>query len=228
MIENYRPFRSAIAEEHYVAFVDILGFGKQVKDNYYHILNVYDEIINRIRRDEDWREDTLLRIFSDSLILSSKNIGKVISAVNLIHMLTLFDNCLIRGGIGYGNHIEVSDIGNLYVVSQALVQAVEVEKSIKYPCVALHESIEVPLAWWLPDMPGISNFLRKIIYFEGINLINPFNIAWGTSASGRVRVLATQYPEHNEKYNWFVRLYDAVKKDEPLIPPAIHHILYSY
>jgi hypothetical protein len=130
-------------------------------------------------------------------------------------MQTLFHDYLVRGGIGYGKHIEVSDKGNLYVVSQALVQAVEVEKIIKYPCVALHESVQVPADCWISE---IENLYRGLLYFDGIRLVNPFNMAWGESAAIRVNMMLDECPEHRPKYEWFLKLFNAVMSDKPLIP----------
>src|SRR3989337_3264109 len=139
----------------------------------------------------------------------------MIGVIQGLHMLTLGHDCLVRGGIGFGKHIEVHQSNNFLVVSQALVQAVEVEKKIKHPCVALHNSIEVPQDWWNADIPPER---RGLMYFEGIRLISPFNIGWGQSAMTRVAQLSVQYPEYNDKYDWFLRLYEAWYSGDPLVP----------
>ncbi len=78
-------------------------------------------------------------------------------------------DCLVRGGIGFGKHAQQFDDGNLYFASEGLVHAVEVEHTVKHPCVALHDSVSVPDAagssrqvHWL-DFVG-AQYLQKFIW----------------------------------------------------------------
>jgi hypothetical protein len=48
---------------------------------------------------------------------------------------------LIQGGIAYGKHWEETEKGNLFVVSEALVKAVNIEKDVKLPVIKL--SLEI-------------------------------------------------------------------------------------
>ncbi len=211
---DYRPFKDVNIENRFVAFVDILGFGQGIRNDFESVLDAYEYVLDSIYTVNDLHPDVSLRIYSDALLLTSTSLGRLIREVQSIQMHTLFNDCLVRGGIGYGKHIEVTDKSNLYVVSQALVQAVEIEKTIKYPCVALHESIEVPMRWWQPD---IRNIFRGLLYFDGLRIVNPFNMMWGTSAATRVNMMLAHCPEHKQKYEWFLRLFDAVMDDKPLI-----------
>jgi hypothetical protein len=123
-------------------------------------------------------------------------------------------NALIRGGIGFGKHVEVHEAGNAYVVSEALTRAVEVEKHIGYPCVGLHESVDVPSDWW-----QLPNLARPIVHFEGLTFVNPFGAFWYRSAAGRVQVLKARYPDQHVKHDWFLRLYESFENDVALVPP---------
>jgi hypothetical protein len=128
-------------------------------------------------------------------------------------MITLLQDCLIRGGIAFGKHIESTNDQDFIVVSQALVHAVAIEKSIRHPCVAIHSSVQLPD--WALD-PRLHPLERGVIRFEGIQMICPFNPLWGHSAMTRVAMLYEQHPEHAEKYDWFLRLYDAFHSGDRL------------
>ncbi|MBI5603502.1 MAG: hypothetical protein HY879_09100 [Deltaproteobacteria bacterium] len=215
--EPFKPFKGEKLSNQYVAFVDILGFGREVNENFCNLLENYEKMLDFIRIPQSISLNVTVKVFSDSFIISSRNIHQLSEVVKGLHMMTLANDFLIRGGIGFGSHIEVQKETDLYVVSQALNRAVEVEKEIKMPCVALHESVEIPDEWWNPD---VSPFMRKILYFDGIRLISPFNVFWGTTARLRVASMSKKYPEHRDKYDWFLKLYEAVISGDPLIPPA--------
>ncbi len=183
----FRPFAGKEADDLYVAFVDILGFGRQVLQNFDDTLKIYEDVLNSAAILKDFRKDVNIRIYSDAFLLTSKKLGSLIGVVQGLYMQTLFHDCLVRGGIGFGKHIEIHNEQDSYTVSQALVQALEVEKRIKYPCVALHDSIKVPQEWWNPEIHPVN---RGLSFFEGIRLVTPFNIAWGQSAMTRVVQLA--------------------------------------
>jgi hypothetical protein len=134
----------------------------------------------------------------------------------MVLMQTLFNDLLVRGGVGFGRHIEKSGEGRLQVVSQALVKAVQTEKRTNFPCVALDESVVTDESWWPREVP---NQHRGLLYFEGIRLVNPCNLGWGQSAGMRVVQLRELHPTHAEKHDWFLRLHSAIMDDEPLVPP---------
>jgi hypothetical protein len=200
----------------YVAFVDILGFSSQVRDDFSTVLKIYEDVLNSAQVLHKIRDNVTLRIFSDAFLLTSAQLGPLIGVVQGLNMQTMFNDCMVRGGIGFGDHIEVSDDGNLYVVSKALVQAVDVEKSVSRPCVALHDSIPVPLYYWNPYMNPLE---RGVLYFDGLRIVNPFNMYWCQSASVRVAQLMERFPTHRAKHEWFLRLYEAVTSGDPLVPP---------
>ena len=215
---NTGLLRGQTPEEQYIAFIDILGFARKVKEEYDDIIEAYENILNDAQLLTVMVPGIRLRIFSDSLMVTSKDLISIISSVNALHHVTLIHNCLIRGGIGYGKHVEVAESGNLYVVSQSLIRAIEIEKSIKNPCVVLHPDIEIPREWW-PPVPN--PFLRKLMYYEGNIIVSPFNIMWGESAMTRVSMMLERYPEHHDKFKWFLKLYETVWSAKPLVPPEI-------
>jgi hypothetical protein len=217
----FRISKDGIGDRRYVAFVDILGFARKVRDNFDSILEVYQQMVNTASQTFDTlssvgiQHDVSIRIYSDSFILVSEAISPLIRIVKGLHMITLAHDCLVRGGIGCGRHIEASNGNSLCVVSQALVQAVEVEKRVKRPCVALHESIQVPNDLWNEDQ---NPFSLGLMFYDGIRLVNPFSVFWGRTAAARISRLAEAYPDHRDKYEWFLSLYENVVSGKMLVP----------
>jgi hypothetical protein len=206
----------ANVEEKYVAFVDILGFSNNVLRSFDALLDTYDNVLRGLQLLKDIRPEVKLSIYSDSFLLVSSKLGPLIGATQALHMQTLFWDCLVRGGIAYGKHFESSSPPHLFMISEAVVKAVAIEKAIRYPCVALHPDIEVPDEWW----GGYEcNLERGLLYFGGHRIINPMNIAWGQSAGTRVSQLLNQHPEHRDKYEWFLELHKAVFCSVPMVPP---------
>ena len=202
----------------YVGFIDVLGFGRHVVHDHEGTLDTYANIIKFVKHQIKTHPNVSLRVMSDSIIITGNDLASVVVAVNVIHQYTLFFDWLIRGGIAFGKHSEYSELGNIYVVSQALVLAAQIEKSIKYPCVVIHNDIEIPPLWWGPCE---NNFIRKILYYDGLRIVSPFNITWGLSAKSRVESMQERFPEHSDKYNWFINLYESVRREYLLLPPDI-------
>jgi hypothetical protein len=215
MSENQptRAFTSEHASNRYVAFVDILGFGRRVLDEFDVVLGIYRELLDRQPILVERHKTVSIRILSDAFIVTSETFQALIPVVVGLHMITLLQDCLIRGGIGFGKHVEARDERDFIVVSQGLVHAVAVEKTIRRPCVAIHDSVQLPE--WCLD-PRLHPLERGVIRFDGIPMICPFNPLWGHSAMTRVAMLYEQHPEHADKYDWFLRLYDAFHSGDRL------------
>jgi len=216
---------TAAADHRYVAFLDVLGFSSLTKGDFRAALAIYDDLIESINVCRTvTSSDLTIRVFSDSILLVSSNLREILHATNVLHQGTLLCDCLIRGGIAAGPHCEVSRDGNLYIVSEALVHAVRLEHEVKNPCVALHSSILPQLKKGRASTQPNSPFFRLILFYEGHWIVNPFNITWGHSAAVRVHQLKEAFPEFNEKYDWFLGLYEAISKGDSLSPTQGHEI----
>jgi hypothetical protein len=100
------------------------------------------------------------------------------------------------------------------------VRAVRLEYNVKIPGVALSPEVEIPLGLWVlrfRDGP----YMAPLLHFEGLNLVNPFNSIWFRSAKNRVQQLKIRFPQHADKYDWFLKLADQVEADEPLTPDSV-------
>ena len=217
-IEEKRFLDPSDVKEMYVAFVDVLGFSSNIIHDFHSLLQTYENMLSYLHITESMHPEVKLFIFSDSFLLVSETLGPLILKVQALLMQTLFSDFLVRGGIAYGKHLESNSPPHLFMVSEAVVKAVSIEKSIKNPCIAIHPDIEISDDWWC----GISrNIERGILYFGGHRIVNPLNIVWGQSAATRVRQMLEEHPEHKSKFEWFLELHQAIFSPLPMVPPKL-------
>jgi hypothetical protein len=153
-------------QQKYVIFLDILGFSKKIEsensDYILDILSVFRKEINRNNfNDIPLREihnqggfqyvdicfedskkicgdDFNCTSFSDNVVISinPNQIGSRINVIRFCQSLQfelLMKGVLTRGGLSYGDIYHESDI----VFGKALVDAVAIEKKIKYPLIGI-------------------------------------------------------------------------------------------
>lgn len=221
-MDNPVLLTSDAAENKYVALLDLLGFSAQVLEDFARTTEMYQRILNDTRTRAVLNPGVKLVIYSDSIMITADHLADVIKVVNMMQFHTLFHDYLVRGGIGYGRHVEAQEAGNFYVVSEALVKATMAEKTTRMPCVVIHKEIEIPNDWW--QFRG-NPFLRAVLHVDGMNIVSPFNIIWGTSAAQRVRNFCANYsredfPAHHEKFEWFLSLYNSLYENRPITPPS--------
>ncbi len=204
--------------EQYVGYIDILGWSRYVKTDFENAVKIYDSILEPcdLFLKKDFSKLASIRIFSDAILLVSADLNSILRLANSLQFIVLSQDCLLRGGIARGKHIELSGQAQLYVVSEPLVRAVELEKEVKKPCIVLDSTALPPIP--LGKLKAIPPIQRLLLFFEGIWIVNPFNIMWATSAETRVTQLKERYPKYSDKYDWFLRLYESVKSRAPLVP----------
>ena len=209
-------FEKAKPSECYVAFVDLLGFGSRVRLGFKETIDIYKYILVEATILRGHSKDVNLRVFSDAFLITASELAPVVAVVNYLHMSALRNGHLVRGGISFGKHLEASSDSNLYVVSAALVKAVGIEKNVGRPCVVVDPEIKISAEHWGP--PGMPNFCRPLIFYENRAIINPCNELWGSSARARVEEMLADLPQYADKYEWFLKLHDAIFSPVPLIP----------
>ncbi len=205
-------------ENKYVAYCDILGFSEIVSNDFGKAISIYHDF----KKDLDGFNLIGLKIsvYSDSIIIVGDKLIDVAVITQLLVWRTLGHNWLIRGGIAYGKHWGESDENNLFVVSEALVKAVEIERTIKYPIIAISDEISIGIDYW------INGFVHKvfdlpIIHYNDLNIVNPFNNYWFKSAEIMLFRLKDSYPEHNDKHNYLLEMIEAIKKSKEFVPKNI-------
>lgn len=194
------PFTDLNPDTCYVAFIDILGFGQQVLDAFDQTLDVYEEIINDCFYLGKWHDTVKLNIYSDSIILVSARIEPIIEVAVMVELTALKNYYLVRGAIGFGKHIENTQNGNVYMISEALVNAVRLEKEIKMPCIVLQSSIKIPDT-------VIADPRRLVVNYESKYILNPF---WESKdLRDSLIAMAAAAKRDKNKYDWLIRFYDA-------------------
>jgi hypothetical protein len=212
---RYKPFENVPVDHKYVAFLDVLGFSNMVTDKFDQTLEIYEKLIDAMRMHEIVDTGVSLQIYSDSILLILDSLSSILQIAGMVQFTTLFEGFLVRGGIGYGKHVSVQNGSHTYVVSEALINAVNVEKTVKMPCVALHEDIKIPDEWWPLDVDPV---MRTLHHFKGLNVVSPLNMMWGVSAIDRVKHMKKQSPEFSEKYDWFIELATSILERRQLVP----------
>lgn len=200
----------------YVAFIDLLGFSNKVLANCEETIDIYEQMLQSTSKISVLRPEVQITVYSDSFLLTSNEFLPLVDVSRGLLMQTLFNNYLVRGGIAYGKHIESSMPPHLFVVSEALIKAAALEKTIKNPCIAIHPDIIIKDEWWSGHDRNIT---RDLLYFGGHIIVNPCNPLWGLSAGTRVKLMQDEIPQHREKYDWFLQLHEAIFSPVPMIPP---------
>jgi len=211
----YMPFEGKEAKEQYVAFLDILGFGNAVLTQFDETMRIYESLLDKLRILKCFEMGVSINIVSDSIVLISGAFDPLLSMCKITQVVALFEHCLVRGGIGYGRHVDVRDGDNRYVVSQALVNAVLVEKTIRWPCVAIDRAIEIAPKHWCPRTEPIR---RSVVHYQGLNLVCPLNLFWGSTAINRVERMKERFPEHSDKFDWLLVFAEQILMGAELIP----------
>jgi hypothetical protein len=207
--------------DHYVAYMDILGWSNQIDSDFEATLELYNYLITSVNDARELASSPLtLRIVSDSIFVVSEHLQPVLQASNLLQHDALANDCLLRGGIAFGKHVELADQGNLYVLSKPLVAAARIEESVTYPCISLDpELIKESDYGKLASIPLLT---RLVLFYEGLWLVKPFNIMWLQSACSRVLNMRELFPQHSRKYDWFVELYDTFTSGASMLPESVN------
>jgi len=194
----------------------VLGFSSAVLSDFHATITLYREFQKLIRQ-WPFPERADVSVYSDSILVVAAQLPPVLHAIGALHWAALLQGWLIRGGIAYGRYWQEKEDGNLFVVSDALVQAVSLEKTVKVPAVIVSNDIQLGIEAWIPRFQhGIVK--APLLHFKGLNLVNPFNEYWFKSAIIRTNELLERHPAHKEKYEWLLLLAEAVAKDDILIP----------
>jgi hypothetical protein len=202
----------------YVGYCDILGFSAAVLNDFDGTVSLYRQLREHLRM-WPFPADAKVSVYSDSILVVSDSLPSVLNTIVSLNWAALMQGWLIRGGVAYGRYLEEKEDGNLFVVSDALVHAVAIEKSAKVPAVVVSTDIDLGIEAWVPRFKH-NIFRAPLLYFEDRRIVNPFNEYWFKSSVIRVRQMLKQHPQHREKYDWFLSLAQSVAQDDLLIPES--------
>jgi hypothetical protein len=205
-------------DDRYVGFCDILGFSNRILTDFKGTLEVYK------RFGETFSgvpiEEVQVTIYSDAVLITGKSLGRVSCAIQNLWFIALAHDLMIRGAITKGRYWEQRQGNHLLVVSDALVRAVKLERSVGVPAVVIADDIEIPDEVWLHRFAA-GLFQTPILHFRDRNIVNPFNIFWFQSAGNRASQLMEASPSYRDKYLWFLALHEAVGNGLELIPTNV-------
>ena len=200
----------------YNSFCDILGFSSAIENNFEATTEIYmnlkSEILEIVKIPE-----VEVSIYSDAILVVGNELSGVVHAVKQIYWFCLLHDLLIRGGIAYGKHWSNVEGNSILILSEALVKAVKIEKTIKLPIIAVSDEIEIPTSAWVIHFEN-SVFQAPFLNYQNINFVNPFNELWFKSAEIRIKNLKNKFPKHSAKYDWLLNLIERVKANDILIP----------
>lgn len=201
-------------EKKYVAFCDILGFSNAVINQFDETILIYKELKNElVRRKDSGVYNLELSVYSDSILIVSDDLYKLCTAVQILLWTTLKNRFLVRGGIAYGRHWENRNTNNLLVVSEALVKAVNIEKTVKHPVIKIDDDIEIDFGYW---GLGFENtvFNLPIIHYDSMNIVTPFNNYFGYTAIVILNEIKEKFPEHKLKPEYLITLMSHIKEGQ--------------
>jgi hypothetical protein len=190
-----RVFDPQKVRETYCAFVDVLEFSAATQRDFGSVLELYERLLEKSDFVASLSTDIQVTVASDAFVLIADKLEIVIRMTQTLQWQLLMEYCLVRGGIGYGKHVEGSKAGVQFVVSAAVARAVAIEKAVKHPCVAIDPAIEFADRDWL-------NGMRSMLYFDGLTIVNPFTPFWFRTARTRITSQRAKYPEHSKKHDW--------------------------
>lgn len=205
-------------ENKYVGFCDILGFSSLVLGQFDATIAVYKEF--RVEIEKKGLDNLTISLYSDSILVVGDDLIEVAQAIQILLWTCLRYDWLVRGGIGYGKHWKESNKNNLFIVSEALVKAANIEKTIGLPIIAISDEIDIGINYWMHCIVH-RVFDLPIIHYDNRNIINPFNNYWFKSAEIRLANLKSNHPEHKAKYDYMLTMIEDIKAEKEFVPKAI-------
>jgi hypothetical protein len=155
------------------------------------------------------------RMISDSIILTSTVPYALLHRASLLQYLSFFNDAWIRGGVGYGLHLEHTENVGLFIVSQALSQAANAEKTASYPRVVLSKDVleEIQILMRSAKHPFASPWRQLLLQREdGHWCVNPCEPSrlYATGVLPWLAIIATRLTRRkpsccNEMVRWAPR-----------------------
>lgn len=178
----------------FCVFIDILGF-KNKMNNFEDALKYYKQFFAMYEA-FDKSHDSMLSsvsdvlqsdspeiekskvsvgniVFSDSILLYSADWKALLFRVSNVMSWLLSLGFFFRGGVGYGKHYSDIQLGQVHIVSEGLVQAVEIEsKKSNYPRIVISQQALDEILVQMSSLYDLNNML--IQSEDNMWFINPF------------------------------------------------------
>jgi hypothetical protein len=195
-----------------------LGFSNRILSDFDKTLEAYKEFGDLLS--SITQKGVEVTMYSDAVLITSDSLAPTLSAIQNLWFAALVHNLMLRGAVTKGKYWELRKGSHMLVASEALARAVKLERLIGIPAVVISDDVEIPDGFWIWRFTH-GPFLTPILHFRDRNIVNPFNLMWGTSAHDRASQLMEASPAYRDKYLWFLSLYDAVRNGHELIPADV-------
>lgn len=208
---------AAVKENKYVAFVDLLGFGERVARDWAEAVTSYERFVrtattlrHRSHRAR-FMPETLpeVQFWSDAAVIVGDDLRSVAEACQDIQTGALFAGVLVRGAVSKGAHAHVEHGRHAFVVSEALVRAVGLEKRAHYPRVLVDRDAGLADEARRHLQAGHGSFMFAE---DGECMVLPFIPDWAKREPTEMFALygpeldhliaSCQDPRHLPKYEW--------------------------
>lgn len=178
----------------FCVFIDILGFKNKINNfeealKYYkQFFTVYeafdklhdsisDSVSDALQNDTPKKERSKVyvdnMVFSDSILLYSTDWKALLFRVSNVMSWLLSLGFFFRGGVGYGKHYSDIQLGQVHIVSEGLVQAVEIESKISnYPRIVISQQALDEIVAQMNSLYDLNNML--IQSEDNLWFVNPF------------------------------------------------------
>ena len=215
-------------EEHYCAFLDILGYKEHSEQFFANRLNLYGRFKRALAhahavnaQSQTFVKNDLLKVrfFSDSIVLSHPVHEQVEDAAyNILQMcknlstFLSFEGLFLRGGISKGRHYEQQDqeLNASFLCSEALQEAYDLEsKHAVYPRILIHEKV-------VDDLSGMGrSFVAKDLDYHFLHFSPQLVNLQGDNLGAVKKELEDIYAIYKsctslrvqEKYRWLLSYY---------------------
>lgn len=178
----------------FCVFIDILGFKNKI-NNFEEALKYYkqfftmyeafdklhdsilDSVSDALQNDAPKKERLKVyvdnMVFSDSILLYSTDWKALLFRVSNVMSWLLSLGFFFRGGVGYGKHYSDIQLGQVHIVSEGLVQAVEIESKISnYPRIVISQQALDEIVAQMNSLYDLNNML--IQSEDNLWFVNPF------------------------------------------------------
>lgn len=209
-------------EFHYkiVAFIDILGFSRMVREDAESMtLKHLDSIIKTIGvLEKPCRPSlTAIQIFSDSIILtaplSTEGVKEIAEAILSLQAKFLENSILLRGGLAFGRHYQDQRV----LFSEALINAYIVEKTLsRFPRVLIehnlwdwfinHDQVEAEIKKYVEKLTIIDSDGYRFLNYIDHNKLEEQRALILTSIENAPK----DSPSVLDKYQWLVRYFNFI------------------
>lgn len=220
-----RGFRELKTEVRFCAFIDILGFGNRIIEEWDRALEHYGKVMEGsllwplamnlfAQYAPDFFDHSEVMVLSDAIIISSDTMPAVLMSSLMAYSLALYNGVPLRGWISSGKHVHKRTAKFDFLVSEALVRSYRGEQNQAiYPRIVIDpiivneiDPVMYPFViqgednfWFLNPLPEVTKKNLTILAVFIIDSLKQYS----------------QQPDILKKYCWLADLYNSILCGKP-------------